>query len=131
MDVYYALFKKTLQDADVTFRDLSNKASQCLMDINDVLHEIDIIKQVLDHRSSVWETMHNIPARGQETQEHLRRWVAGKPEECPRCPWRGDSCNPYAVRDASYSGIDRIEKDAQGVQNKVRSLVHIPPHKVL
>lgn len=121
MDSCYGDFRDTIQDSDKNFRSLSDKTSECLIEINDVLHEIRIIKQVLNHRASFWETMHNIPPRGQKTQEHLRRWALGKNEDFPVCSWKVTNCNPIAVRDASYSGTDAIEKQAPSVKNKVRA----------
>lgn len=81
------------------------------MEINDVLHEIDIIKQVLEHRSTVWEVMHGISAKGKENSNQNQSQT--------ECKWV-DDCDPVDFRDTSCEGTERIEKYAHIVQNKVR-----------
>ncbi|KAL1875797.1 hypothetical protein Daus18300_002988 [Diaporthe australafricana] len=109
VDIQYDKFEKNMGTSDQVFRQLSEKIAKCLMNINDVLHEIEIIKQVLDHRASVWESMHQIPSRAQES---LPGWKTLTPKVCV---WHVKNCNPYEVRDFSYFDTDKLEKDAETV----------------
>ncbi|KAI0411243.1 hypothetical protein F5X98DRAFT_384194 [Xylaria grammica] len=116
VDQCFDEFKSCLGKADENFRHLSKHAAECLMDIKDVINELEIIKQVLDHRSSIWEDMHDIPPRGQENA-----WDVEAASE--KCSWGDDTCKPSEIRDASYGDTDNIERRAKRVQKKANDLM--------
>ncbi|KAI0891957.1 hypothetical protein F4806DRAFT_500536 [Annulohypoxylon nitens] len=112
VDDCYDKFKSNLGNSDQNSKILSQIAMECLMDINDVLTEMDIIKTVLDHRASVWEKMHDIPPR---TQNTLKSSNALYFETVCKL---GVTCDPYEVRDSLYGDTDKIERNAKSVQKK-------------
>ncbi|KAF3765043.1 hypothetical protein M406DRAFT_331357 [Cryphonectria parasitica EP155] len=114
VDDCYKTFRHNVKRSKVAFRELSNRATECLIDINDVVHEIEIIIEVLDHRSSVWEKMHGIPPRGNENSENHKD-----------CPVADNKCDPYEIRDSSYGDADKVHKDAQNVQKKIKDLMDL------
>ncbi|RWA05435.1 hypothetical protein EKO27_g9671 [Xylaria grammica] len=116
VDQCFDEFKSSLGKADENFRHLSKHAAECLMDIQDVINELEIIKQVLDHRSSIWEDMHNIPSRGQGNMWDVEA-ASGK------CSWGDDTCKPHEIRDAAYGDTDNIERRAKRVQKKANDLM--------
>ncbi|KAI0379265.1 hypothetical protein F5Y04DRAFT_290476 [Hypomontagnella monticulosa] len=114
IDECYEQLKFWLGKSDRKFKSLSEEATTCLMNINDVLNEIGIIKQVLDHRSSVWEEMHGMLPRGQRGRRGMK---------VDSCIWGIGACNPSAVRDSLYYKTDKIERNAEMVQKKANTLM--------
>lgn len=112
--MHYVEFRHHLGRSDKVFRQLSQSVAQCLLNINDVLQEIQIIKSVLDHQCNIWESMH---------QSH-----SGVQGSLPRfdvpsrrgCVWGFKDCNPDEVKVACYFNVDKIERDACAVQAKVK-----------
>ncbi|KAI1138713.1 hypothetical protein F5Y05DRAFT_412585 [Hypoxylon sp. FL0543] len=114
VDECYGQFKSSLGQSDFKFRSLSDKASTCLMNINDVLNEIEIIKKVSEQRASVWEDMHN---------QRDRRGPEATSRTC--CTWGVKGCNPSKVTESSQREIDKIEKSAKVVQKKASDLMSL------
>ncbi|KAK6208414.1 hypothetical protein LQW54_006896 [Pestalotiopsis sp. IQ-011] len=113
IDKCYSSFRKDLGKSEKSFGNLTEDATTCLMDINDVQHEIGIIRQILKHRSQAWKELHDNPPKarkGSQTSESAFRR--------PCCSWGIETCDPSSISDFSYGDIDRIEKDAVRVQKK-------------
>lgn len=112
---YYLEFKEKIGKSEVSFTKLSNKTTQCLLDINDVLHEVGMVRQVQERRSKVWEKMHGIPPKGRKKSSN---------QSLAECSFTTD-CNPVRVRDNSFESIDRIESEAKIVQTKITDLMNL------
>lgn len=121
--MHYVEFRHHLGRSDKVFRQLSQNVAQCLLNINDVLQEIFIIKSVLDHQCNIWESMHQSRPGPQGSLPRLGD------SSHRRCVWGFKDCNPDEVKASCYFNVDKIERDAYAVQAKVKLNIYEPPSR--
>lgn len=114
MNIHYKDFRQHLGRSDRVFRQLSANVAKCLLHINDILQETEIIKSVLDHQSHIWERMHQTRSGVQERPPRLEA------SSHRGCVWGFKDCNPDEVKASCYFNVDKIERDARAVQAKVK-----------
>ncbi|KAG7048446.1 ankyrin repeat and protein kinase domain-containing protein [Colletotrichum scovillei] len=105
VDGHYDTFKDSLGTSDKVFGELSTKVTNCLMNINDVLHELEIIKDVFEQRWSVWKRLHE---------------MTGKKD---RCKWGIKGCRPKHARSDFDVVVQKVDGDAKNVQTKTKELI--------
>ncbi|KAI1088018.1 hypothetical protein F5B19DRAFT_473158 [Rostrohypoxylon terebratum] len=119
VDDCYDKFKSHLGNSDQNFSTLSQTSMECLMDINDVLTEIDIIKHVLHDQYDIWKKMHATSHEDQKLSTGSTD-VPGK-----SCKWGISSCDPPKDEHPLHGDAGKIEASAKVVQGKVNDLVSL------
>lgn len=83
------------------------------MDIQDVLNELEIIKQIAEQKFKVWAELHNNPPVDRKESHKCDA------AQIKRCSWGIENCNPSSIRGSSYGYLNKIQKSAEVVHKKV------------
>ncbi|KAF7529426.1 hypothetical protein G7054_g9849 [Neopestalotiopsis clavispora] len=126
-DEYYDEFKKTLGVSGKHFGRLSNNATICLLEIDDVCNEVKIIQRVLRDRERVWTQLHakkSSCGRMDDDNDHSEDVV----DSCSHpltgtCSWGFPDCTPNIVEASLRNNLLEIENTAHAVREKVHGLV--------
>lgn len=98
----YQSFRNDLGKSDDRFLDSFKTATTSLLDIDDVLNELTMIKRVYQNQAQVWEDMHKNPILGMKCR-----------------------CSPDQAPHRRYTTMTRLEEDAQKVRESVVTLLQL------
>ncbi|KAJ0117399.1 hypothetical protein J7T55_003813 [Diaporthe amygdali] len=102
IDYCYKSFRNDLGKSDDRFLDSFRTATTSLLDIDDVLNELTMIKRVYQNQAQVWEDMHK--------DQTLAMECSCRPDHAPR---------------RLYTVMTRLEEDAQRVRESVVTLLQL------
>ncbi|KAK2608127.1 hypothetical protein N8I77_006760 [Diaporthe amygdali] len=102
IDHCYKSFRNDLGKSDDRFLDSFRTATTSLLDIDDVLNELTMIKRVYQNQAQVWEDMHK--------DQTLAMKCSCRPDQAPR---------------RLYTVMTRLEEDAQRVRESVVTLLQL------
>lgn len=101
IDQCYIGFRNSLGKSDDRFLDAFKTATSSLLDIDDALNELKMIKRVYQNQAQVWEDMHKDRILAMESL--------------------GCGCSPDQAPRRLYTMMTRLEEDAVRVRESVRS----------
>ncbi|KAI1813739.1 hypothetical protein GGS20DRAFT_465075 [Poronia punctata] len=115
IDKCFDRFLECLGTSDRNFRELSKDVTGCLLAINDVVDEIEIISEVLGHQHVVWDQMHKSPPDDPKNQ---------RVPSAETCSWGHSDCNSDEA-EASSRSAEKVTAHAKNVQEKAKGLMEL------